>query len=387
MKNIRKYHTDVKYLTKSEFDNEEINHKDVKNWEEVLEYRKKYSFEIPLIQENYKNVFLTQTPWILQKEIKLISKFSELQQNVLVNISWKYNSAILMNDISLKSFVNDIHWLLNEYKFSRKIIENLISNNTLERNEKDEDEEKIIFIYNNLEKIISKLCMPIEIYKIFYSDKTFNQKKFGDIHTSLVMTLKSNKINSILTKCSAILYSILSTKMFGDVSYEIALLSLLSLLRNSYNGELFKGISLFKTLDYFKYRIIQLVDEVKNSDGDLTFLTQEFSNILIYCGDLATDQINDFIKYSERYNILSEKDKNKNYVNILKKYPQLSKMQARFYIDNSKKNYKYTIKDFKEYSKSSYETSRYSLEKLVKVNLYSKEKVGKKYIYIPKEKK
>ncbi len=383
MKNEKKFHTDSEYYTKEDFlDLPEENKKGF-TWEEVKEYRDKFTFEIPLLDEKKRNVKLTQTPWILQKEIRLISSFSHQQATMLTDISSRYASATLLADISMKSFVNEIHWLLNNKKenntvVSRTVIENLV-------NKTDEpsttDDKNILKLYEKFESITSKLTSPREIAKLFFKQELLNPEKFEDVNSSIVETLRSDKIYSILTKAASLVYGILSTKMYGDKSYEVMVLSLISVSRNSYKGEILKGVSFFKTLEYFEADLFKSVEDAKLYNSDLTFVTLKLIDILMYSLRLSAEQIETFIKDEERYNSLTTKDKNQSYKAILSVHPELSVKQAKFYVNYCDPKINYTLKDFQEYFGSSYETSRYSLDKLVELGFYKKKKIGKKFVY------
>ncbi len=381
MKNIKQFHTDSEYYTKIAYSELEEDKKQGVPWADVVAYREKYTFEIPLLCENKKYVTLTQTPWILQKEIRLISAFSQAQAVMLTDLSSRYASATLLSDISLKSFVNEIHWLLNKdskANVSRTIIENLVNKTDEPTNP---EEKNILKLYDKFESITKKLTLPREIAKMFYNINSIDEKKFGDINASIVDTIRSDKINSILTKTSSLIYGVLANNMYGDKSYEIMVLSLISLSRNSYKGEILKGVSFFKTLDYFKNDLFKAISDVKSHNNDLTFLTLKLSEILMYSLMLSSDQIETFIRDEERYNSLTTKDKNQSYKAIMSSYPNLSVRQAKFYVNHCDLKINYTLKDFQEYFGSSYETSRYSLEKLVEAGFYTKKKIGKKYVY------
>ncbi len=381
MKNIKQFHTDSEYYTKIAYSELEEDKKQGVPWVDVVAYREKYTFEIPLLCENKKYVTLTQTPWILQKEIRLISAFSQAQAVMLTDLSSRYASATLLSDISLKSFVNEIHWLLNKdskANVSRTIIENLVNKTDEPTNP---EEKNILKLYDKFESITKKLTLPREIAKMFYNINSIDEKKFGDINASIVDTIRSDKINSILTKTSSLIYGVLANNMYGDKSYEIMVLSLISLSRNSYKGEILKGVSFFKTLDYFKNDLFKAISDVKSHNNDLTFLTLKLSEILMYSLMLSSDQIETFIRDEERYNSLTTKDKNQSYKAIMSSYPNLSVRQAKFYVNHCDLKINYTLKDFQEYFGSSYETSRYSLEKLVEAGFYTKKKIGKKYFY------
>ncbi len=382
MKNVKQFHTDSIYYTKDEFNALSESEKQGITWEDVHAYREKYTFELPLLEPDGTNIKITQTPWILQKEIRLISSFSLNQALMLTDISSKYASATLLADISMKSFVNEIHWMLNNNNtnaiVSRTVIENLV-NKTDEP--QTEDDKIIIDIYEKFDAITEKLILPKEVAKIFFGyEKTLNAK-LEDVDASITGTIRSDKINSILTKASSLVYGLLANDMFGDITYEVMVLSLLSLSRNSYKGEILKGVSFFKTLDYFKNDLYKAVEDTKEHGSDLTFITLKLTDILLYSLRISFEEIETFIKDEERYNSLTTKDKNMSYKAILSSHPELSTKQAKFYVNHCDLKINYTLKDFQEYFGSSYETSRYSLEKLVEFGFYKKKKIGKKFVY------
>ncbi len=382
MKNEQKYHTDTNYLSRKnlKYDDRYFDSNNDDLWEDVLDYRKKYTFQIPLFFKDYKNVSLTQTPWILQKEIKMISEFSTIQQKMLSDISTMYSSTIL-EDIEMKSIIEDVHWLLeknNNFNISRTIVESII-NHSLEPS--DEFEKKILKMYDNIIFLTKKIVSPREIAKKFFSQSFSNSKELSDIHVSLMDTIKSDKINSLLTKAAAIVFAILSNNMFGENSYQIMILSLFSLLRNSYKGVILKGISFFNVFEYFKSELEVTVDQAKEDSGDLTYVTMLMIKIILYSVHLSSEKIETFTKKEIRYNFLSTKEKNKSIKNILSEHPELSVKQVKFFVSHSNSRFKYTIKDFQKYFGTSYETARYSLDGLVDSGFYNKRKVGKKYIY------
>ncbi len=382
MKNVKQFHTDSKYYTRESFSSLTEEEREGVSWEEVVDYRNKYTFELPLLEPNGNNIKITQTPWILQKEIRLIASFSLNQALMLTDISSRYASATLLADISMKSFVNEIHWLLNNNDkntiVSRTVIENLV-NKTDEP--QSEDDKEILEIYEKFETISEKLTLPKEIARVFFGYEKPLNTKLEDVDASIVATLRSDKINSILTKASSLVYGLLANEMYGDITYEVMVLSLISLSRNSYKGEILKGVSFFKTLDYFKTDLYKAVEDAKEHGSDLTFLTLKITDILMYSLRISYEEIETFIKDEERYNSLTTKDKNQSYKAILSSHPELSTKQAKFYVNHCDLKINYTLKDFQEYFGSSYETSRYSLDKLVEFGFYKKKKIGKKFVY------
>ncbi len=383
MKNIKTLHTDIEYYSKEDLKFNKNLNLTYELWEEISEYRETFKFEIPLLINEKENAFLTQTPWILQKEIKMISDFSSLQQSMLINLSTKYSSSTLLDDIENKSFVSDILWMINKGGKFRNISKSTIEKIVVNNEEPNTPEEKRINkIYEGLVLINKKFISPREIAKIFFGIKELNDYKLSDIHTSLIYTIKSDKISSLLTKISSIILSVKGNNMFGEKSYEVTILTLLSLIKNSYKGSMLKGISFFNTFDYFKLEIDKNLNESKKQ-GDLTYLTMIMISIIMYCAKISYDQIDSFIKNEIRYNSLTTRDKNKNIKQIRKNFPEISKRQADFFVSHNDPRSSYRIKDFEKYIGSSYETARYSLENLVKEGFYKKTKVGKKYVYKP----
>ncbi len=384
MKTIKTFHTDIEYYSKDDLKLSQNHEYSPELWKEILDYRKKYSFDIPLLIANNKNAHLTQTPWILQREIKMITQFSILQQSMLMNLSTKYSSSTLLGDIENKSFVSDIYWLINRNADNKIVSRSTVENIVVDNEEPiSADEKKINKFYDNFIKINSKLTSPREIAKLFFNIKGLKDEEFDDIHTSLMETLKSDRISSILTKSASIIYAINSNKMFGDKSYEVTILSLHSLLKNSYKGVILKGLSFFNSFDYFKHEIEKSINEGEKNNGDLTYLTLSLISIIMYCVNISNEQIDSFIKNEVRYNSLTTRDKNKNVKQILKNYPRLSKKQTEFFVAHNDPRSSYSIKDFEKYIGSSYETARYSLDNLVEAGFYKKSKVGKKYVYKP----
>ena len=77
----------------------------------------------------------------------------------------------------------------------------------------------------------------------------------------------------------------------------------------------------------------------------------------------------------------NQRDKNISKEKILLSHPSLSKKQAEFLISCNEKGNNYTLSHFQKQTHSSYETSRYSLEQLVELGFYKKDKIGKKFVY------
>lgn len=66
---------------------------------------------------------------------------------------------------------------------------------------------------------------------------------------------------------------------------------------------------------------------------------------------------------------------------LLEQFPMLSKEQVLFYVEHRKLHHYYTLQDYMGMHHCCYETARYSMEKLVDLKWYQKQKMGKKFVY------
>lgn len=68
-------------------------------------------------------------------------------------------------------------------------------------------------------------------------------------------------------------------------------------------------------------------------------------------------------------------------VTLIEQYPMLQKESIAFYVQHRKLHHYYTLQDYMSFAKVCYETARYSMEKLVELKWYQKQKIGKKFVY------
>lgn len=66
---------------------------------------------------------------------------------------------------------------------------------------------------------------------------------------------------------------------------------------------------------------------------------------------------------------------------LLERYPQLALHQIQFYIKHRTYDHFYTIQQYMDQCHVCYETARYSLDEMVKMQWYDKYRMGKKYVY------
>lgn len=72
--------------------------------------------------------------------------------------------------------------------------------------------------------------------------------------------------------------------------------------------------------------------------------------------------------------------------NLEQRIPELTKLDVAFIVSCNNSNLNYTISDYQEVNKCSYETGRKACDKFVELDLFIKKKVGKKFVYKPTDK-
>lgn len=368
-------HTDENYLSKEEVDL-------TKNllWNDVQKYRSIYTYEIPLLCDVNSHARLVQTPWILQKEIKATAKYLYIYEKVLISVSTKYTSSTILDDVTVKANSVDVKWIAKSKNIQSSVthVEDLMTNYSTSKNEEDKE---IISLIEKLDDVREEITTPIKISKKFYGIEISNPNKNIPIHDSMMETIIDPNIGSGITKISSMMYSLISNEMFGKKTYEVMIIMAISMTANSNFTTMMCSISKFETLAKFKEKILKAIENAKNDDGDLTYLTLVMIDFFIFASETSSQNIINFIENETRYNSVSLRDRNANIKIIEKEHPDLSKKQILFYVQNSNNLFFYSVKDFQNQFGTSYETARYSMEKLVKKGFYKKEKVGKKYVY------
>lgn len=66
---------------------------------------------------------------------------------------------------------------------------------------------------------------------------------------------------------------------------------------------------------------------------------------------------------------------------LQEQYPMLPKAAIAFYINHQELHHYYTLQDYQDDAHVCYETARYSMDKLVSLHWYQKQKIGKKFVY------
>mgnify|MGYP006875948527 CR=1 FL=1 len=91
------------------------------------------------------------------------------------------------------------------------------------------------------------------------------------------------------------------------------------------------------------------------------------------------------LKFSDEMISLSSKKPNSpltmDVAELCERYPMLQKESVSFYVKHRRLHHYYTLQEYMKACGVCYETARYSMEKLVDLHWYQKQKIGKKFVY------
>lgn len=118
----------------------------------------------------------------------------------------------------------------------------------------------------------------------------------------------------------------------------------------------------------------QIIDRIDNHSNDLD-VTSAFLSLLVILRLKFSDEMIS-LNRSEQISPLHQDE-----VDLCERYPMLQKESVAFYVRHRKLHHYYTLQDYMQEAAVCYETARYSMEKLVELKWYQKQKIGKKFVY------
>ncbi len=118
----------------------------------------------------------------------------------------------------------------------------------------------------------------------------------------------------------------------------------------------------------------EIIDKIHSADTDLD-VTSAFLSLLVMLRLKLSDEMIS-LKRNEQLSPLDQDE-----VNLCERYPMLQKESIAFYVRHRKLHHYYTLQDYMKEADVCYETARYSMEKLVELKWYQKQKIGKKFVY------
>ena len=380
---IKHRYTDIKYLSPTE-----LEKKSTEIYKEELEYRNKRSFGLSLEDFKHNELRITQTPWILQKEIKLILANADFQKNLLYEIGGSYNMKVVMKELLDKTIINELSKHKESFgiKLGKLSIEQMVKRLV---KPKLIEEKELLEIIKSVEEVFTKYVEPkelaLDLFDINDIETKITAENKSDISYKYYQTIEATMdedINSPLVKLSMLLYMFDLFKFEKGISWKLILgLSMISYLgTNSMFETIVKIGSPLTVLKRHTRKLEDAARKARQSNGDVTFIYLELINIMNEMLDEAKAVISD-IEATNIKEELSLKEKNLSLDGLMKKNPNLSMREARFYVAHNDDSEAYTIQDFIKYTNSSYETGRNSMDHLVEEGYYIKEKKGKKYVY------
>lgn len=378
--NAKHSFTDDNYFSKNELKNKLENIKFSHCWEEVFHYRQHYAFILPSKFRDDKNVFIVQTPWILQKEIALMQQVNLFYTNLIELIGEKYNAKVVNDEINNWGFFKDLKYIVkNRMNLEIKdlTLESIVFDEQIDLS--DLEEIKALEIKNIMQKLYYDFLGPeIILKKIFPTN--ISQDKLANVTTNINQALYYKNLNSYITK-SAIIYFQINQNVENDhVDLISGMLIQSYLFQTSFKAFISAADFIDEYIEWIPRFNRAYLDTVRE-DGDITYLYLEFIAFFSLLEKKTLKVITKYINKVHKNVDLSRKLKNVDLMKMMKLYPLLSKNQILFFLNHRDNLESYTVENFKVEMETSYETARYSMDKLATTGLYIKIKTGKKYVF------
>lgn len=370
-----------------------------KVWQEIIEYRRLYSTIVKFENAPNEWSYIVQTPPLITHEAKAMSELASLQNKVYQKVMMAIDSKIKINDLKNTNLSKQITLILKDenHLINNSTVLDLINN---KREAKNETEELAFRIYRAFRKIEQEQISPKEINKILtnvsgglrtsnieFINETTNQKEMigydkaqiNDVYKNIELVYNSDDIMPLMK--SAINYFVINNGIIFDDKGELtSILMFYSLISKMGFKNIAPLLNFVEVIKKFESNFKKSFSNAKKYGGDLTYIYVTMIDLLKHSIRETHNNIEDNVitvkesNYSIREQTLNAKD-------IVSRHPGITMKQAMFFINHSERDRSYTINDFKDFCRTSYETSRYSMDKLVQFGYYKKIKMGKKFIY------
>jgi len=425
------------YLTKEEV-SEKLNYCNVDlTWEKIVNYRSYFTEYVDLPNFDRTKFTLTYNKTLLIKAANLERQFNDCYR--------KYNllSLNVKNELKQSCFSKTLSNFA--LKMDINVDSNLI-NNLVSKNASNIPNDYIVvnnylscleYIYDNKLSLINTEDFK-KIYTILTFGKTYtNLLDFKKIENDIIsinemMDLFTNYINNknefVFIKALVsyfyfnfvnpfeiqfvnhdilIFEYILSLSLYNEIA---CLLNFENFIKDINFEEKFNLSKNTKDLTYFlRYYLDKLSILISNFNSKLDALLEndvvsnenneigavnDYQNEVSTSDNILMEQTSSIMDDSSIYskaqvalpNIprnLSKEDIDQITMDLLETYPQLRKSQAHFYASHCTIGKTYTIRQFKTYEKTSYETARTSMDFLVQLGFYTKSQLKNKFVYRP----
>lgn len=415
LETIKRY-TDNKYLTKHEIREEMGNDFEEIIWLQTREYRERYKNYFNLTTASNNQMLLHITPGIISKEIQLHKDITQLG---LKSFMYERLTETLegnsLDEIKTEAIISETLKICNAYSFkvNTEILLDIV-NGKLKANDDDHHFGAIIFeflsgIYDP--KPFSSTYL-IDLNKKFYRNKnieTVLRTKNIFQKSTTVMTSYAKNSNFLgfenyelrkrlsnldkflseysetntFIKAMIVYYYIKYGRFFEKYNEASAICAFYLIIASEYPD--YTWLMSFGTLLVEHYEsIMNAFNNSENNGSDISYLLHVVLKTLHVYLDNSNSTFDAYISAISKRN--KERPKSELSQSIMAKKiqeanPRISKKQASFFVSHKDGNKYYSIKDFQDFNRSSYETSRYSLDNLVNEGFYEKKKVGKKFVY------
>ncbi len=375
------FYTNKKYYSKRDLIDNFTNKIEIDStWKKIEEYRQIYSYALPANYNYSKKIFIVQTPVILQKEINLLNKVNNFYRIFINAIGEKYNTKIINEEIQNLGFFEDLKYVAkNRMKIDIPdfTLESIIFDG-IDVHEKNELAAKKIY---NLMKTFAREYKGLSYLTEELFPNIITKDKINQIDIDIKEAINYKNLNSYVTK-SAIIYFLIWQKIKDNKYDIIAMLLIQSYLFKTSFSALVSTARFSALFNSWINRFEEACQNIDENDGDLTYLYLIFIEFFHELVQHTTYETINFTNDKNLSNVvITRRTKNLDFNKLIKMFPDLSSKQAKFYIQHKIKGTYYTVDDFKIKMQTSYETARYSMEKLEKIGLYQKQKIGKKYVY------
>ncbi len=397
---MNKYYTkftDDIYMSKKKIIKKLGNNYNELVWNNVKEYRFHYAHKLPVKNNLNNKLYLVLTPKIMLKETNLIKKLSSLSvyNHNYIDLSKQNPKLKSFKDLNQRSLLKEVISLseLSEYPVTFSAMLDIVNKKQPASNDDEFMASKIFklmkkAIYSK-DKIIS-INELIAFYKELNNVNQFNLNNTNSRKLIISENLKNliNFLNlkcdySFFTKAAVTFYAVKNNQFFDKHSDIMAFVLFYRVISNyGYQNYLGSLNIVRKCLEDNDNNLKNAFKETTDYQGDITYLLNVFLDKTNSAIDEYEDKMNklllDYKMTDNKLSILENEIATRNIVNL---NPFISYKQAKFFINHNKRDIHYDLNHFRNFSKCSYETARYSMDNLVKYDFYLKEKIGKKYIY------
>lgn len=356
-------------------------------WVAVSTYRKNFKFELALKTPSYQNLCLHLTPTIYWK-------ISEFEKTLLNFKNSNYNNQFIDNALRREIF------MIIKLGYSENItLENIhdILNNPDSYSQTEEEAltKNLYSIFKGFSKIQDKnfTCENLKKWWVYLNP----DNKESMFRTVLLKNKKNQAVGFSIKEIESKFYDFnLLEQQKNFSNFLKAVVGFYYLLE----GRFFSKHNDILAITYFYYSlyrefgdVVYLLELVNFTQENKAGWNKSLSNTLVH-NDLNYVFLLLIKGFKNKINLIKESTiKEESIKPILSKekltdklrqlFPELSKMQAAFIIEYFDPSKNYTLQNFIDLHNSSYETSRYSLDKLVALGFYSKVKISKKFVFKP----